>query len=188
MGLRGIPLVKTGKYKDEKGKKKNITWKMLEEGMAAWRARFPGVAAFMDEVPQTARDNNGIITHVFGRERRFGDELWSPEDYVRARAEREAVNFLIQGPAAALTNRLINRIHAKIEGYILSGQLEVGDLHLVNTVHDSVGYEVRGFLADWFVGLLKAEAEAPVPQLGNHSFSMDIGVGPDWAESEIAAK
>jgi DNA polymerase I-like protein with 3'-5' exonuclease and polymerase domains len=160
---------------------------MLNEGMERWKARFYRVAEFMEEAPQKARDNNGIVVNAMGRERRFGDELWSPEDYVRAKADREVVNFEIQGPASALMNRLLNKVYAIVEQYIASGQIQRGDIKLVNTVHDSGGWEVKKYLTEWFVEILRQEATRSVPQLQNYSFSMDIGVGNCWAEAEVAA-
>jgi DNA polymerase I-like protein with 3'-5' exonuclease and polymerase domains len=186
-GSEGHSLVRVGKWKDENGRVRNITWKMLDEGMARWKARFYRVAEFMERVPRETRDNNGILVNAFGRERRFGDELWSPEDWKRAEAERQAVNFKIQGAASALMNRLLNRVHAVVEQYIASGQIQRGDIKLVNTVHDSGGWEVKKYLTEWFVEVLRHETAMVVPQLQNYTFSMDIGVGNCWAEAEIAA-
>jgi len=187
-GSEGYNLVRTGRWKDEKGRVRNITWKMLDEGMEEWRARFHVAVEFLANLPDIARDSGGIITNAFGRERRFGDELWSPEKGIRSRAERELINFIIQGAAGSLMNRLLNSVHFKILEYVRDGSLSRGDVQLYNTVHDSGGWGVLKYLTPWFVDFLKATAEQPVPQLKNYVFSVDVGAGNCWAEAEIAAK
>lgn len=184
-GSKGHSLVNTGTYKDEKGVIKNITWEMLGDGMARWRERFHKTSDFMDNVPERVRNARGVATNVFGRERRFGDELWSPDKKVCSEAEREALNYYIQSVAGSLMNRLINKIHHRIEVYVAAGHMKEDDIRLVNTVHDSGGWECRKYLTEWFVKLLESVSGEPVPELDNYQFTVDIGIGDCWASAEM---
>jgi uracil-DNA glycosylase family 4 len=182
-GSEGHALVKTGKWKDKNGNERNFTWQMLEEGMAAWKARFTGVGQFIDMTPDIVRGWGGTATNVFGRERHFGPLLNHPKDYERASAERECINFFIQSAATSITNRTILAVDKMLLGFGVPENVAC----LVNTVHDSVAYEVRDDHVDWFVEALNAVSQTPYPQLGNATFKMDIGVGVNWTDAEMAA-
>jgi DNA polymerase I-like protein with 3'-5' exonuclease and polymerase domains len=56
---------------------------------------------------------------------------------------------------------------------------------LINTVHDSVAYEVRDDYVEWFTAALKQIGERPIAELNNNQFKMDIGVGRNWADAEL---
>jgi hypothetical protein len=60
------------------------------------------------------------------------------------------------------------------------------EICLINTVHDSIAYEVADHLVDWFAAALKTIAERAIPELGGNSFKFDVGVGQNWAAAEMA--
>lgn len=76
---------------------------------------------------------------------------------------------------------MVDRI---LDGFIADGNLTEDDVRLINTVHDSVAYEVRDSHVDWFKAVLKQIGERPIPELGNQCFIMDIGTGQTWTEAE----
>jgi len=182
-GSEGFALVKAGKWQDMHGVEHAFTWDMLNKGMARWKARFKGVGAFIDNTPNEARAFGGTCTHAFGRERHFGPRLNMTNDYERGAAEREAVNFKIQGPASSITNRTIIGVDDVL------AQHNVGDhlVCLINTVHDSVGYEVRDSHVEWFIDALRTISGQPFKELGGASFRMDIGRGQVWSDAEMTA-
>ena len=182
-GSEGYSLVRTGKWKNANEIEKQFTWDMIHSGMSRWKKRFTGVGAFIDNTPDRIRANGSVATSVFGRERHFGGELNHEVDWIRDKAGREAINYEIQSPAAALTFRLIIAVDTMLEKFNISED----DICLINTVHDSVAYEVKDYLVDWFQPVLKQLASVPVPQLSNHSFKMDVGVGQNWTLAEMAA-
>jgi DNA polymerase-1 len=186
-GSKGHSLVKTGKWKDWDGIERSISWGMLNEGMKNWNERFSGVGAFILNKPNDVRMRGNIATNCFGRERHLGGKLSSPEDYERGEAERECVNYFIQSAAGDLTNRTINEMHKHLQGHIESGNLDENAVYLVNTVHDSIAYEVREDLVPWFLEFFMHVATRPIPELNNTSFPFDLGVGNSWTEAEMAA-
>ena len=138
-------------------------------------------------VPANARMRQGVVTNVFGRERRLGKRLNVADSFTRGEAEREAINYTIQSVSGAITNRTIALVHAHIQKLRDTGQLSPTDVFLVNTVHDSVMYEVKDHLVDWFVEVLRTIGERPIPELNNNTFKMDAGVGRNWTQAELAA-
>jgi uracil-DNA glycosylase family 4 len=182
-GSEGHALVKTGKWQDAAGNERAFTWAMLESGMAAWKGRFTGVGDFIDTTPDLVRNCGGTATNVFGRERHFGTVLTSANDYERAAAEREAVNFFIQSVAASITNRTI----IAIDKMLADNGIGEDTVCLVNTVHDSVAYEVKDTHVDWFLKAMAIVSEAPFQELGGATFKIDCGVGQNWTDAEMAA-
>jgi DNA polymerase-1 len=182
-GSEGHALVKTGKWQDAKGKERNFTWDMLNKGMARWKSRFVGVGTFIDNMPDVVRSYQGTATNVFGRERHFGPLLNHQNDFERGTAERECVNYFIQSVASCLTNRTISAVDKMLEEFNISEDI----VCLVNTVHDSVAYEVRSDYVPWFKTALTAISMQPWPQLFNNQFRMDVGSGRSWAIAEMAA-
>lgn len=182
-GSEGHALVKTGKWKDKNGIERNFTWDMLNTGMARWKSRFTGVGAFIDNMPDVVRSYGGTATNVFGRERHFGHLLNHQNDYERGAAERECINFFIQSVASCLTNRTISAVDKMLEEFNIPEDI----VCLVNTVHDSVAYEVRDDFVEWFQTALTTISMQPQPQLFNNAFKMDVGVGISWAAAEMSA-
>ena len=183
-GSVGHSLVKTGKWIDWDGKERPFTWDMLNEGMVRWKNRFQGCGQYLEDVPAQARRNGGIVYNCFFRERRLGGRLSLADQYKRGEAEREAVNFPIQSAAGSITNRTIGMIDKVLDELIDSGELREDDVRLINTVHDSVAYEVRDSHVDWFKQVLKQIGERPIPHLEDNVFGMDIGTGQTWTEAE----
>lgn len=182
-GSEGHALVKTGKWKDAKNVERNFTWDMLNKGMARWKSRFTGVGTFIDNMPDIVRGYGCTATNVFGRERHFGPLLNHHNDYERGKAERECINFFIQSVASCITNRTISAIDKMLEEFNIPEDV----VCLVNTVHDSVAYEVRSDYVPWFKTAIEAISMQPWPQLFNNAFRMDVGSGPSWAKAEMAA-
>jgi len=182
-GSEGYSLVKTGKWYDANGVEHNFTWDMLNVGMGTWKKRFVGVGDFIDNTPDLVRSLGGTATHAFGRERHFGPLLNLANEFERGKAEREAINFYVQGPATSLTNRTIIGVDEVLAVHNIGDDI----VCLVNTVHDSVAYEVRDSHVEWFTEVLAIVAGRPIPQLGNNTFKMDVGVGDNWTDAEMAA-
>jgi DNA polymerase I-like protein with 3'-5' exonuclease and polymerase domains len=181
-GSEGHALVNTGKWKDWDGKERPFSWDMLNVGMRRWKERFWGVGKWIDAVPDAVRMTGSTATNLFGRERHFGGQLTQRNDYERGKAEREAINFFIQSVAASITNRTLIEIDRLFTKYDISDN----EICLVNTVHDSVAYEVADHLVDWFKEALDIISSRVIVELGS-AFKIDLGVGPTWAAAEMAA-
>lgn len=182
-GSEGHALVQKGKWYDQQGIERNFTWNMLNQGMVSWKSRFYGVGQFIDNTPDNVRAMGGVATNLFGRERHFGTLLNSYNDYERGAAEREAVNFYIQSVAASITNRTIIAIDNMLKSYGIREDV----VCLVNTVHDSIAYEVKDSHVEWFMEAMKIVSQAPFAELGGASFKLDCGYGVNWTDAEKAA-
>ncbi len=176
-GSEGHRLVETGQWEDDNGIRHPITWNMLNRGMDRFRAKFYGLAEYLSDVPEIARVQGNKYVTPFGRERRIGAKLCDPDEFIRKAAEREIVNFSIQSPAGAITIRTFIEVHKMIQGHIAKGYLKSDDVFLVTTVHDSVTWDVREDLAEWFSQVVKIIAERPIPELQNTVFPCAIGIG-----------
>lgn len=95
---------------------------------------FPRLAVYIDEVKaQAARD--GYTSTFFGR-RRYFDGIKSPIPYVRAAAERMAINAPMQGTQADIVKLAMIQID---ELFKKGGH----DAHLLLQVHDELVFEIQ---------------------------------------------
>ena len=135
-------------------------------------ARYPGVAAYMQETRVSAKEK-GYVETVFGR-RLWLSEINSPNGPRRAGAERAAINAPMQGTAADL----IKRSMIAVQDWIEREQLAT---RMVMQVHDELVLEVPdGELATVRenVPLLMARvAELKVP------LEVELGAGRNWDEA-----
>jgi DNA polymerase I-like protein with 3'-5' exonuclease and polymerase domains len=188
-GSTGASLVKTGKWKDHNGQERSFTWPMLNTGLDAWKKKFYGIASYIDNYPDECRMNGGMATSAFMRERRVANRLNGADEYVRGEAERECINFKVQSSAGSITNRTIGLIYLTVHALIDKGIIEEGDIRLVNTVHDSVIYQTKKHLTEWFMNhILIPIGQRPIKELDNHCFKMGVGYGPNWTQAELREK
>ncbi len=99
-------------------------------------ASFSTLAEYLESTRGFAR-KNGYTETLFGRRRQF-PEMKSPLPYVRAQAERMAINAPIQGTQADIIKLAMVRISDTLEK---EGALD--DAHLLLQVHDELVFEVR---------------------------------------------
>ncbi|RKP56516.1 DNA polymerase I [Pararobbsia silviterrae] len=135
-------------------------------------ARYPGVAAYMEETRQNAREY-GYVETVFGR------RLWLPEinggnGPRRQAAERAAINAPMQGTAADL----IKLSMIAVQDWLTTAQrrsLMIMQVHdeLVLEVPDAEFEEVRVKLPELMCGV----AELKVPLVA------ELGSGMNWEEA-----
>lgn len=97
---------------------------------------FSQLSHYLEETKGYAR-RNGYTQTMFGRRRQFPD-MKSALPYVRAQAERMAINAPIQGTQADIIKLAMVRIDA-----MLSEKSADADAYLLLQVHDELIYEVR---------------------------------------------
>jgi DNA polymerase-1 len=140
--------------------------------MDRYFARYPGVARYMEETRQLARDK-GFVETVFGR------RLWLPEIKSgnvgrRQGAERAAINAPMQGTAADL----IKLAMIAVQGWL--DDVSMASLLLLQ-VHDELVLEVPGkelvAVREALPRLMGGVAKLKVPLL------VDVGVGANWDEA-----
>ncbi len=135
-------------------------------------ARYPGVAHYMEEIRQSARDK-GYVETVFGR------RLWLPEirggsGPRRAGAERAAINAPMQGTAADLIKLAMVAVQDWLTEHKMRSLL-VMQVHdeLVLEVPDAELDVVRTRLPELMCGV----AQLKVPLVA------EVGVGANWEQA-----
>ena len=132
-------------------------------------ARYPGVARYMEEARQTARDK-GYVETAFGRRLWFPD-IRSSNVGRRQGAERAAINAPMQGTAADL----IKLSMIAVQHWLESGKMAS---RLVLQVHDELLLEVPDdelmAVRTHLPRLMGQVAELAVPLV------VEVGVGPNW--------
>jgi len=99
-------------------------------------SRFGGLAFYLEKTKADAAVN-GYTETLFGRKRYF-EGIKSRLPFIRAAAERMAINAPIQGTNADMVKISMKRIHAELER---DGLLDKAKLIL--QVHDELVYEIR---------------------------------------------
>ncbi len=132
-------------------------------------ARYPGVAQYMEEARQTARDK-GYVETAFGRRLWFPD-IRSSQAMRRQGAERAAINAPMQGTAADLIKLAMVAVQNWLEKTGMQSRLvlQVHD-ELLLEVPDAELIDVRTHLPK----LMSQVAELKVPLV------VEVGVGPNW--------
>jgi len=97
---------------------------------------FRTLADYLESVKGTAR-RQGFTETLFGRRREFSG-MKSPLPYVRAQAERMAINAPIQGTQADIIKLAMVEITR-----MLQEEKSTDDAHLILQVHDELVFEVR---------------------------------------------
>ncbi|MDP1707094.1 MAG: DNA polymerase [bacterium] len=96
---------------------------------------FKTLSEYLESTKGFAR-KNGYTETLFGRRRQF-PEMKSSLPYVRAQAERMAINAPIQGTQADIIKLAMVRVDEMIEREV------TGDAYLLLQVHDELVYEIR---------------------------------------------
>lgn len=140
-------------------------------------ATFTRLAQYLEETKGFAR-KHGYTQTLFGRRREF-PQMKSPLPYVRAQAERMAINAPIQGTQSDI----IKLAMVEVDEY-LRQEGKSKDVHLILQVHDELVYEVRATELEEITnavrrimeGILSADDANHVPIL------VEAKRGPNWGE------
>jgi len=136
---------------------------------------FSRLAEYLEETKGKAR-RLGFTETLFGRRREFSG-MKSPLSYVRAQAERMAINAPIQGTQADIIKLAMVRIHE-----FLNDKKLQDDVHLILQVHDELVFEVNeGALKD-VAPKIKEIMEAVLPEEETHGIPVlaQGKTGADW--------
>lgn len=139
--------------------------------IAAYFARYDGVARFMERTVEAARQGEAVRT-LLGR-RRFLPNLHSANRGLRFEAERVARNTPIQGTAADILK--LAMVHLGAEDTAAAGAA------MVLTVHDELVFEVAEGAVE------KAKRHVRERMEGAMKLAVplvvDVGVGKSWAQA-----
>ncbi len=135
---------------------------------------FPRLSSFMDETIAEAA-KRGYTETLFGR-RRYFDGIKSPIPFVKAAAERMALNAPFQGTAADLFKIAMLRVDDYLQ--------KDGRGYLLLQVHDELVFEVEEKAVKEVAGTLKELMEGVIPEkeLKSIPIIVDGKVGNNWGE------
>jgi DNA polymerase-1 len=151
--------------------------------LTAYFQTFTRLAEYLEDTKTTAR-KLGYTETLFGRRRHFAG-IASSVPFIRASAERMAINAPIQGTAADIVRIAMVRI----ADHIKKEKLE-DDVHMLLQIHDELVFEIK-----------KGEVEKHVPALleimesvleGKETFGVpivaEVKVGKNWGDMEKLKK
>lgn len=144
-------------------------------------AIYEDLAKYLDGTKKSAAEK-GYTTTLFGR-RRYFDGFKSPLPFIRASAERMAINAPIQGTQADLIKLAMVKIDKFLQKEGLSDRVR-----LVSQIHDEVIYEMPKKVAeenwkkirDIMESTIKKKETAGVPIIA------ECSIGPDWGSLKKA--
>jgi DNA polymerase-1 len=153
-------------------KQLNIGRREAQAFIDAYFAHYPGIQAFMDAKIAEARDQRYVST-LLGR-RCAVPEIHSQNGAIRGYAERNAINYPVQGSAADIIKVAMVSIFARLARERLATKM-------VLQVHDELVFEVPAGEVDTVRELVRTEMEGAV-QL-SVPLAVEIGVGKNWREA-----
>lgn len=138
-------------------------------------ARYPGVAAYMDNIRESAKQQ-GYVETCFGR-RLYLPEINAANGMRRQAAERTAINAPMQGSAADIIKRAMIQVDAWLE----DPASDNGDVKMIMQVHDELVFEVPVSKAESFstalIDIMENAADLSVPLV------VEAGTGVCWDEA-----
>jgi len=140
---------------------------------------FSGIARYLDQVKAEAQ-RTGYTETYFGRRRHF-EAMRSSLPYIRAQAERMAINAPIQGTEADIIK--LAMVH--IDTYLKEQGLE-DDVHLLLQVHDELVYEIRKGKTEAVIPEIKRMMESvlTVEESRGVPIIVEAKLGKNWGEME----
>ena len=138
---------------------------------------FTGLAGYIDKIKAEAK-RKGYTETLFGRRRYFAG-FDSPLPYVRAQAERMAVNAPIQGTQADLIQIAMRKIDEHIQA-----EKNRENMRLVLQVHDELVYEVKEALVNEAAKHFKKIMEGVLASSESRGVPIvaEASVGDNWGE------
>lgn len=148
-----------------------------QEFFNAYFNTFTRLAEYLEETKAFARAN-GYTETYFGR-RRYFPGMNSSAPFIRAQAERMAINAPVQGTSADIIRIAMVRIHE----YLVKEKL-TEFVHMMLQVHDELVFEIKEKevhkitpkLIEIMEGVLSATETAGVP------IRVDVKAGQNWSE------
>jgi len=134
---------------------------------------FPGVASYIKQAKKdAARDGN--TKTFFGRTRYF-EGIHSQIPYIRAAAERMAINAPIQGTAADIIKIAMIAVYG-----MLAREKLLNSVHLLLQVHDELVYEVE----DGIIGTVTPKIKDTMENVIKSSIPLlvSVSMGKNWGE------
>ncbi len=149
-----------------------------QEFYDAYYKEFATLAGYLESVKAFAREN-GYTQTLFGRKRIF-NTIKSPLPFLRAQAERMAINAPIQGTQADMTKLAMIALNS-----LIVKKYNDTDVKIVLQVHDELVYEVKDEIASKFLTDAVSVMSSVVPEAffaGRTPVKFEVsgGIAKDW--------
>jgi DNA polymerase-1 len=141
--------------------------------IADYKARFPGIDAFMQRCVQQALDR-GYVTTLSGR-RRAIPEVHASNANTRNLGERLAINTVVQGSAADLIKAAMVNVHRRADEDALP-------LKMLLQIHDELVLEAPESEAERLAKVICEEMERAMTL--SVPLRAEAGIGKDWMSAK----
>jgi len=150
--------------------------KDAQEFYNQYLAAFPRLAEYLDEIKGEAA-RKGYTETLFGR-RRYFDGIKSAIPYVRAGAERMAINAPLQGTSADIIKLAMLEIDKRLPDILLL------------QVHDELVFEIPSNKLQGYTPVIKEIMEGVVPEAKLHGVPIVVEgkVGKNWGQMDTIEK
>ena len=144
-------------------------------------AQFPTIAEYLESVKNFARER-GFTQTLFGR-RRYFPGIKSKIPFIRAMADRMAINAPIQGTATADIIKIgMKNVHQGLLGAGVANKV-----HLVLQVHDELVFEVEDSALEKAKIIIEKALKNAIPEdfvkdMQKVPLEVSCGVGRSWGE------
>ena len=148
-----------------------------QEFLNAYFNTFTRLSEYLEDTKAFAR-SHGYTKTLFGRRRHFPG-ISSSAPFIRAQAERMAINAPVQGTAADVMRIAMNRVYAYIEDKKLHDKVR-----MLLQVHDELVFEIDDTVLEAEITALTAIMEGVLD--GMHTTGVplqaSVAVGKNWGE------
>lgn len=163
------------------GKKVDVGRQEAQNFYDNYFQEFPQIAAYLESIKNFAK-KYGYTKTLFGRKRYFPG-IKSPIPFIRAMAERMAINAPIQGTATAD----IVKIGMKKSEDALSEALLKDKVKIVLQIHDELIYEVEEKYEEESIQIIKEALENAIPDefIGDYEsvpLVVSVASGKTWGD------
>ena len=153
-------------------KQLGVARNVAEKFISAYKERHSGAIAFLDSCVSGAREK-GYVTTILGRRLPISD-INSSNGNLRSFAERNAINYPIQGSAADIIKQAMLGVDRAIRTEGLKSRL-------IMQVHDELVFEVPEMELEQLRGLVEREMSQAVSL--QVPLKVDINFGKNWSEA-----
>jgi DNA polymerase I len=138
---------------------------------------FIRLAEYLEETKEYAR-KHGYTETLFGRRRQFPG-ITSSQSFIRASAERMAINAPVQGTAADVMRIAMNEVYAYVAA---EGKTET--VRMLLQVHDELVFEIKEEVVEAELPQLIALMEGVLRDHETYGVPLKVeaAVGNNWAE------
>ncbi len=158
---------------------KQVSKEDAQNYLTAYFNKFNGLAKYLENIKAQAK-KDGYTQTLFGR-RRYFEGLRSKVPFIKAMAERMAINAPIQGTESDF----IKLAMVKTEEFLRKEKMEE-KVRLILQVHDELVYEVEEDIAKDIATKIRDIMESIIPaeKTKNIIMKADISIGDNWRDME----